>query len=119
LLRQARITLYSIDPSGADDFSGHAAYWEGYVKGISKPKQASAASLALQVIAMQSGGLALTIGNDIAAQLQKCLTDTDYYYEISFEPSPAEQKDEYRSLEVRINKPGMTARTRLGYYMQP
>jgi hypothetical protein len=36
--------------------------------------------LTLGVIATQSGGLALSSGNDIATQLQKCVADTGGYY---------------------------------------
>jgi len=60
--------------------------------------------VALQVIAVQSGGLALTAGNDIAAQLQKCLADSQAYYEISFAPSLDQRRDAYHHIEVRVAK---------------
>jgi hypothetical protein len=47
------------------------ANWEGYV-----PSQVRSGNLALEVIATQSGGLALNSGNDIAAKLQQCVDDT-------------------------------------------
>jgi VWFA-related protein len=119
LLRQGRITLYSIDPLGTADFSGRAFRWQSFVKGISKPSQTDYGDVALQVIATQSGGLALTSSNDIAAELQKCLADTLAYYEFSFTPSLADQRDAYHHLEIRLAKPGLTARTRQGYYAQP
>jgi len=86
LLRQGRIPLYSIDPLAVPN-SAAVPSAGGFVKGISKPRQAYWGDVALQVIAVQSGGLALTAGNDIAAQLQKCLADSQAYYEISFAPS--------------------------------
>jgi VWFA-related protein len=119
LLRQGRITLYSVDPLGSADFGGRAFYWEAFVKGLSKPDRAEYGDIALQVIATQSGGLALTGSNDIAGQLQKCLADTGAYYEISFDPPQGDQPHEYHRLEVHIAKPGLTARTRQGYYSQP
>ncbi len=119
MLREGRITLYSIDPLGSSDFSGRAFRWEAFVKGIGKPKEANWGNLALQVIATQSGGLALTISNDVAAQLQKCVADTESYYEIAFAPSLDRRQDEYHRIEVRVSKAGVTARTRQGYYSQP
>lgn len=119
LLRQGRITLYSIDPLGSADFGGRAFRWEAFVKGISKPNQADYGDLALQVIATQSGGLALTTGNDIAAHLQKCVADTEAYYEISFAPSLDLKRDEYHHLEIHVARAGVVARTRQGYYSQP
>ena len=56
---------------------------------------------------------------DIVALLQKCMADTGAYYEMSFDAPPADHRDEYHSLEVGVSKPGLTARTRQGYYAQP
>jgi VWFA-related protein len=119
ILRQGRITLYSIDPLGTDESLGRTFYWEDFVKAISKPSQADFGDVALQVIATQSGGLALNGGNDIVAFLQKCLADTQAYYEISFIPSTVQKRDEYHHLEVHVAKAGVIARTRQGYYSQP
>jgi VWFA-related protein len=119
LLRQSRITLYSIDPLGSADFLGRAFRWEGFVKGISKPSQAEYGDIALQVIATQSGGLAVNTSNDVAALLQKCMADTKAYYEVSFAPAVNQKRDEYHHLEVRVAKAGVVARTRQGYYSQP
>ncbi len=119
LLRQAQITLYSIDPLGSSDFAGRAFYWQSFVKGISKPYQADWGDIALQVLAVQSGGLALTISNDITASLKQCVADAQAYYVISFAPSLDQKRDEYHHVEVRVAKSGVEARTRQGYYSQP
>jgi VWFA-related protein len=118
-LRQARITLYGIDPLGADDFGARTFLYEAYVKGVSKPSQINPGNLALQVLATQSGGLALSMSNDVASLLQKCLSDTDAYYELSFDPPSDAKRDEYHHLEIKLSQPGLTARTRQGYYAQP
>lgn len=119
LLRQGRITLYSIDPLGSADFGGRAFRWEAYEKGINKPSQAEWGDLALQVIATQSGGIALTSSNDITGSVRQCLADTQAYYEISFAPPLDQKRDEYHHIEVRMADKKMTARTRQGYYAQP
>ena len=118
-LRRANITLYSIDPLGTEDIGTRTFYYESFLKGVSKPSQAQPGDLALQVLAAQSGGLVLSAGNDITAQLKKCLADTESYYEIKFEPQVSKQPDEYHHLEIRLAKHGLIARTRQGYYAQP
>jgi hypothetical protein len=55
----------------------------------------------------------------VALLLQKCIADLGTYYELSFNPPVTDKPDQYHSLEVRIAKPGLTARTRQGYYSQP
>jgi hypothetical protein len=67
------------------------------------------------VLAVQSGGLALNSSNDIAAMLQKAVDDTKTYYELSFDPVQGEP-DEYHQIDVKLAKPGLTARTRSSYY---
>jgi VWFA-related protein len=119
-LRQARITLYSIDPRGASDAgTSRLFYYQGFLKGIHKPSQTDIADMGLQVIATQTGGLALNSSNDLAGLLQRCMADTNAYYELSFDPPPGDQPNEYHQLEVRVAKPGLIARTRNGYYSQP
>jgi VWFA-related protein len=118
-LRQNRITLYSIDPLGASEGVGRNFYYRDFLKGVSKPGQVSVGDLSLQVLATQTGGLALTSSNDIVAQLQMCYADTEAYYELSFDPVPGDRRDDYHSLIVQVAKPGLTARTRTGYYSQP
>jgi hypothetical protein len=71
------------------------------------------------VLAVQSGGLALDVTNDVSGLLQKCIADTVPYYEISFEAPSSERADEYHHLEIQLTKPGLIARTRQGYYAQP
>jgi hypothetical protein len=39
---------------------------------VSEPSQVNPGNLALQVLATQSGGLALNMSNDVASLLQKC-----------------------------------------------
>jgi VWFA-related protein len=118
-LRQARITLYSVDPLGSNEGVARTTYYQDFLKGVSKPNQVNVGDLSLQVLAVQSGGLALASDNDVASLLQKCLADTEAYYELSFVSAPADHRDEYHNLLVQVAKPGLTARTRTGYYAQP
>ena len=99
------MTLYSIDPLGASEGVGRTFYYQDFLKGVGKPGQVYVGDLSLQVLAIQSGGLALTSSNDVVSQLQKCLADTEAYYELSFDPAPADHRDEYHSLLVQVAKP--------------
>jgi VWFA-related protein len=118
-LRQARITLYNVNPIGAGENTLRTFYYQQFLKGVSKPNQVSAGNLALQVIAAQSGGLVLNSSNDVSALLQQAFADADAWYELSFEPAKGERPNEYHQIEVRVDKPGLIARTRQGYYAQP
>ncbi len=117
-LREARVTLYGVNPIGAAEPALRSQYYQEYVKGVTKPSQAEFADLSLQVLAVQSGGLALDSNNDIAGLLGRCVRDANAYYELTFAP-PAGEPGEYHALEVRVDKLGLDARTRTGYYAGP
>lgn len=118
-LRRANVTLYSIDPRGSNVSVGRSFYYQEFLKGVSKPSQTEIGDLALQVLAVQSGGLVLNFNNDVAALIQKAIADNRYYYEIGFAPVPGERAGEYHHIEVKVNQRDLTARTRDGYYSQP
>jgi VWFA-related protein len=119
LLRQGEVTLYSIDPLSSGSSPYRDFLWENFAKGISKPSQAVWGNLGLQVIATQSGGVAFPAENDITGLLQRCISDAQTYYELSFTPAAGGKPNEYHHLEVRVSQSGLVARTRQGYYSQP
>ena len=118
-LRMARITLYSVETLSSEMSLAHGVYYQNFLKPVTNRKRADSGNLALPVLAIQSGGRVINGSNDLVAEILSCLEDGKSYYTITFDAAPSEQPDEYRSLEVRIGKPGLTARTNSGYYAQP
>ena len=115
-LRAARITLYSIDPAG----EGHGQFlYQKYLKGVDSPMNADYADLLLQVLATQTGGQVLAGNNDLASLIDRCVADASAYYVLNYVPPTAAHPNEYHGVEVQVDKPGLTARTRTGYYAQP
>lgn len=118
-LRAANLTLYNINPIGVQESLVRADYYQGFLKGVSKPSEVDIGDLGLQVLSVQSGGLAIESNSDIAGNLRRCLADLDAWYELTFAMPPAEHANEYHHVDVKVDKPGLTARTRDGYYAQP
>jgi VWFA-related protein len=119
-LRRARITLDSIDPLGTSDTGGtRTIYYKAFLKGVKKPSQVQIGNLGLQVLAEQSGGRVLNSSNDVAGEIATCVNDTSFYYIVTFNALPGDGPNDYHALEMKVDKPGMTARTRTGYYAQP
>jgi VWFA-related protein len=118
-MREGAVTLYNVNPIGAAEGVGRELYYESFLKGVSKAAQVQVGDLSLQVLAAQSGGLVLTGSNNLTALLQQCVADGQAYYELSFDTPPGDHRDEYHRIEVQVAKPGLTARTREGYYLQP
>lgn len=119
-LRQARITLYSIDPHGPQDAGGlRVSYYEEFLKGITAASHALPGDLGLQVLAVQSGGRVFNSSNDLTGAIDNCVSDANAFYTLSFESAKPDRADEYHAVQVKVDKPGTTARTRTGYYAEP
>ncbi len=119
-LRQAHVTLYSIDPLGMDDAGSLGnVYYQNFVNGVPSADKFRSGSLTIPVLAVQSGGQVLNRSNDVASLISNCVADAMSYYSLTFDSSPAGHPDEYHDLQVKIDKPGVVARTRTGYYAQP
>jgi VWFA-related protein len=118
-LWQANITLYNINPIGVTESLMAADYYQSFLKGLAKPEAAQFGYLGLQVLAVQSGGLALQSNSDVTAQIEGCLADANSWYEIAFDPPPADKPNQYHHIEVRLAQPGLIVRTRDGYYANP
>jgi hypothetical protein len=86
---------------------------------VRKAGQAQSGHLALQVLAYQSGGRVLNLNNDVAGEIEACDADANIFYVLSFDALPGDGPNEYHALEIKIDKPGLAARTRSGYYAQP
>ena len=119
-LRKARVTLYSIDPFGAVSSAGYRiSDYKGFLKAVRSSSQAVLGNLALEVLAVHSGGRVLSSTNDLVTAIQECATDAHTFYVLLFEGAQAGGANEYHDLSVTVDKPKVTARTRTGYYAQP
>jgi VWFA-related protein len=119
-LQRARITLYDVDPLGlADAGQFRTTEYMQFSKAVRKAGQAQRGHLALQVLASQSGGRVLNSSNDVAGEIATCVADANAFYVLSFDGLAGDGPNEYHTLEIKIDKPGLAARTRSGYYVQP
>jgi VWFA-related protein len=115
-MQRANITLYNVNPLGAGESESRASYYEGFLKGVSEPRKMEPGNLALQVLAVQTGGRAIDFDNDVSGALRQSVAETQNYYEISFEPAPPDPKNYYHRVEVKLAKSDLTPRARMGYY---
>jgi VWFA-related protein len=116
LLREARIALYSFSIRETDQ---HSDFYLGYLHGVESVQKASFMNLYRKVLAVQSGGRVLDSSHDLVREIDSCVNEAAPFYRLSFNPSHADHPDEYHELNVRVGKPGLTARTNTGYYDEP
>jgi VWFA-related protein len=119
-LRDSRITVYAIDPLGLADAGGvRIGYYQEFLKGVTSPSKLNLGNLGLQVLAVQTGGRVLNSSNDVAIEVAECAADATSFYVLSFNAARADRANEYHAIGINVAKPGITARTRTGYYAQP
>ena len=111
-LRDARITLYTVDPAGLmsnpGEYGNAAAFNDPFGGNYQFDK-----------LAVATGGKALYGRNDVDAEIGTEIRDGSDFYTLTYRPtnnSLAPQK--FRKIEVTVNRPGLTATTREGYYLQ-
>jgi VWFA-related protein len=86
---------------------------------VRSEKDATAASLSLPALAIGTGGMILDGAGDLPAKIAACMADAESYYVLAFDSAIEKAPGEYHSIEVRIDKPGLTARAVKYYYAAP
>lgn len=121
MLRDSRVTLYSIDPtilsstiattSDADSASGGAM--------DATAPDPFAGDVNFSAIAKATGGRSFYSRNDIDKEIGESVRDGMNYYTITYRPTSASDADKlYRKIRVRVAAPGLHATYRDGYYSE-
>jgi hypothetical protein len=51
--------------------------------------------------------------------MSKFLDDASNFYSMSFDSTPPAAGDEFHSIDVKVDRPGVIVRTESSYYAQP
>jgi VWFA-related protein len=113
-LRENGIVLYCLDPYILG--RTNPEFYKGYLKGVKRYSNAEYPNIALQVLAEHSGGRTLTQGHDVMGEIKRAMRDAGTYYEVSFEEPTADTPNEYHEVQVKVERPDVTARTASIYY---
>ena len=103
--------------TGAD--TTYTIRYQDYLKPVKSPRESDPGDLSLKVLATQTGRKPEDRITTWQAKIDKCITDANDFYRISFDPPVAEHADEYHDLKVLVNKPDVTVRTNSGFYNEP
>jgi len=119
-LREAQVTLDAVAPPDGTRQKELARVDEkALIEGTNSMRDAGPPSLALPVLAAQTGGRVLTASRDVIADLNSCIRDADSYYAVLFEAMPASSPHEFHRIEMKVSRPGLEVRTMTAYYAEP
>jgi len=111
LMRDSRVTLYTIDPAGVQvtNSYGSAAQFNDPFGG----------NFQFSKLAKATGGTALYGRNDVDAEIGTSIRDGGSFYTLTYRPENSSLNPEkFRKIEVKVNRPGLKVTTREGYYLQ-
>jgi len=130
LLTDAQIAVYPVDARAlvnSDLFNPAAEYdARGDRNGSSGPQmgramddtanELMAARGAMQEIAEDTGGRAYYNRNDIGNAIRLSIEDGSTYYTLGYYPENKSWDSRFRKTSVKVTRPGVTVRYRLGYF---
>jgi hypothetical protein len=112
ILRDARVTLYAVDPAGlvVDPIAKY-----GNEEVLLDP---FGGNYDFSRLARATGGKSLYGRNDVDAEIGKSADDGMNFYTLTYRPTTgAMDPQKFRKIAVTVDRPGLTATTRLGYYV--
>lgn len=119
-LREGQVTLDAVSwPTSLPVGKLNPSDLEALMSGLSTVSGADARSVAMPVLAHVSGGQVYMREKNLARELAACFADGDSYYVLGFDSGPFAAGDQFRAIEVSVDKPGVTVRTTTEYYAQP
>ncbi|HMC31386.1 MAG TPA: VWA domain-containing protein [Candidatus Angelobacter sp.] len=71
---------------------------------------------AMQEMADRTGGRAFYNTNDIDGSVRKSIDDGSTYYTLAYYPENKNWNGKFRKIQVKVDRPGIKLRYRLGYY---
>ncbi len=111
-LRDARVTLYTIDPAGLQvnpaEYGAAAAFNDPF-----------GGNYEFNRLAKATGGRTLYGRNDVDAQIGTAIRDGSSFYTLTYRPQvPPTNLNKFYRIKVTVDRPGLTVITRQGYYLQ-
>jgi VWFA-related protein len=112
-LRDSRITLYTVNPSGV------AVETSTDINGNDSGSDPFGSSIDFNAMARATGGVAFYGRNDVDNLINESERDGNDFYTMTYRPESNDSPDKFRAIHVVVDRPGVIATTREGYYTQP
>lgn len=114
-------SFYPIDPRGLPVFDASIESREpnlrtGGIGAIGGGRDSlDARHNSMRILAANTDGLAIMNSNDIEGHLQQVVEDLSSYYLLGYASSNSKADGKFRSITVRVKRPGVAVRARRGY----
>jgi VWFA-related protein len=117
---RANVSVYSVDPRGvtsgmedAIEISGFPT--DGSISTTDLLNEMRLEQDSLRVLAEETGGFAVLNQNDFRTGFGRILEDNSSYYVLGYYPTNDKRDGRFRTVQVKVLKPGLRVRARRGY----
>ena len=120
---RGNVAIYALDPRGLTAFD-ETIEVGGTPADITPSQFSVTGSLqdslrlsqqSLQVLADETGGFAAVNRNDLSEAFARIVRENSVYYVLGYYPSNEQRDGRFRTLDVRVKRPGLQVRARRGY----
>jgi len=109
LARLSNVNVYSFDPAGLDGLANY------FLTHKDANPDARSSTDYLRVVAENTGGRAVLDTNTADQGVAEMVRESGSYYLVAYQSSNPRKDGKYRKVDVRVDRPGVTVRTRAGY----
>jgi VWFA-related protein len=110
-LDRANMTVHSLDPSGLETLAATASGGRRIESAVNLERQSN-----LGVLPAYTGGRVVLNTNTPESFLPEIFNESSAYYLIGFTRSEGGKPGVRRNIRIRVNRPNVTVRSRVGYY---
>ena len=122
--QRANVNIYSVDPGGVN---GYADYLQNPMRRGGRPAEnvmnANQATGAvklrrefMEIMADHTGARAIVNTDDLGHEIDRMMAEASSYYLVGYQTSNGQPDGKFRRLDVKVTRPGLTVRTRSGFY---
>ena len=121
--QRANVTIFAVDPRGLSQLGDEAITIQslsddprvdyGTPRGFAN--ELLMAQESLISLAQETGGVAIVRTNDIAGGLSRIERETSRYYVLGYVADPSVSPGKFRTIDVKVKRPGLKVRARRGY----
>jgi len=121
---RANIAFYTVDPSGLNTVSS-LRLSDQTTQAISSVSPGGPAVQAtnyrenLRSLAEDTGGSAIADTNDARVPLRRVMEEVRAHYEAAYAPTSTTYDGHFRTIEIRVRRPGIRVQARKGYFALP
>jgi VWFA-related protein len=108
------VAIYSVDPRGLANFEFGI---DGPSIGIKTDSQyLRSTQETLRTLSLLTDGRAIVNRNDLTMGMKQIIRDSSAYYLLGYTSSLAKSDGKFHEIKVRVKRPGVTVRSRKGYW---